>query len=167
MATRKSKKQTGTALIFIGATKRVTVGFPVKGQRVPAFFTFWPNRINRVPADVWGVMLAKKSSPNENTGEEIAGPVEQYLQTGILWEMTAEQAQAIHDGQRPLTSPMGPMAGLSTYSPPEPKRENHPPTPAQQELETGLKAADPELNRIDMGEIPEAQVKPPPAPVVA
>ncbi len=159
------KKKQGTDKIFIGAVKRITVGFAVPGKRQPEWFTFWPNRINMVPADVWGVMLAKKSSPNEQTGEDVPGPVEQYLMKGLLWEMSKAQAQEVHDGKRPLLSPMGPAAGHSTYVPPEPQRG--PLTPGQQQIEQGMQAIDPNVNQIDLGEIDQSQVKPPPAPVIA
>ena len=164
MATKK-KKAKGTELIFVGATKRISVGFFVPNNVNPQYFTFWDGKINRVPADIWGAMLAKKSSPHELTGEEVPGPVEQYLGAGILWTMTAEQAQMIHEGKRPMMSPAGPDAGKSTYTPPEPRRGEL--TPEQKALEASLGAADTQLDRIDMGEIDNSQVKPPPAPVVA
>ncbi len=164
MAPRK-KKAKGTEKIYVGVAKQITVGFPVPGQRQPAFFTFWPERVNTVPADIWGVMLAKKSSPDERTGAEVAGPVEQYQRAGWLWTMTTEQALQIHEGGVPLVSPAGPNAGASSYTPPDPKREGI--TETQQQMESGMQSSDPSLNQIDMGEIPVNEIKPPPAPVVA
>ena len=79
--------------------------------------------------------------------------------------MSGEQAQLVHEGKRPMMSPAGPDAGASTYVPPEPERGEL--TSKQREVEDGMSAADPQLNQIDMGEIPTSQMKPPPAPVIA
>ena len=159
-----AKKKQGTEKIFVGATKQITVGLTVPGKRTPVFFTFWPNRINTVPADAWGAMKAKTSSDDDQTGAPRPGPVEEYLQTAILWEMTAEQALQIHEGKRPIMSPAGPHAGASTYVPPDPDRGAL--TAAQKEMESGISSSDPQFSQIDMGEIPTSQIKPPPAPVL-
>lgn len=158
-------KSKSDSKIFVLVTKRITIGLTFEGRRQPSFFTFRPNKINTVPADIWGAMLAKKGSDNEITGEEGLSTVDEYKKAGWLWTVDKEQAQMIHDGQRPIMSPFGPNAGESDYVPPEPDRGKQ--TEGQKRIEGTLETTDPQFNHIDMGEIATSAVKPPPPPVVA
>lgn len=148
------------AKVFIGAAVRTTVCVKLEDRRVPLPWHFYPNRINPVPYALWEKMLAKKSSPGEN-GEDHAGPVEMYLQSGVLWQMDESEARAVHTGERALRAPKDVKLGPGHYTPPEPDR---PISEAQARLEAQIMGADPSPDKVDLGEVSVKDIKPPPRP---
>ena len=153
------------AMILVGAQKRITLTWMNKGERKARSITFWPksrkhpNRINKCPEEIWQRLLAKKGGLRYDN-EERRSPLEEYLQAGILWQITGAQAQLIHEGKRPLMSPLGPEAGHINHSPKEPTVDDL--TPGQRMLMDRIIASDPQFSEVDLGEVPDGQVQPPP-----
>lgn len=158
------KKVAKASKVFIGAQVRTTVCVMIDGRRVPLPWTFWPNRLNPVPIALWETMLAKKSSPGQY-GEDLPGPVEMYLQSGVLWQMAEDEARSVHDGSRPMMAPRELKLGPGgSYTPPEPER---PISEAQAQLEASVMGADPSPDQVDLGEVDIGDIKPPPKPAPA
>lgn len=138
-----------------GAQRRISCGYHVPGNVKPQYFTFWPGRTNRIPSELVEKLREMKGSKRDD-GEEIS-PFDEYLDSGMLWKMTATEANRILDaGGRPMPHKEG--AGENTNAPEmkdlglttkEQAVVNSIPTPTTHTIETQGKAA------------------PPPAPVIA
>lgn len=111
-------------VIYVGAQRRITLTFKVEGERKPKHFTFWPpntehpRRPNKCPADIWTHCMGKKQSPRFDQGEQYS-PLEEYLEKGILWTLTPQQANAVNEGKMPNVSPHGPMSSAVRPQPRE------------------------------------------------
>lgn len=104
-------------LVLVGAQRRITLMLKTPESRKPVPITFWPvskehpNRVNRCPRDVWmKLMNEKKGSPRQD-GDKIRSPLEEYMETGLLWEMNPSLANAVKDGKARSVSPQGPNGG--------------------------------------------------------
>ena len=108
-------------VILVGAQRRITFMINMKGTKKAKPFTFWPGqRINKCPREVWDIMLKKQGSLREDTGKSTS-PLEEYLETGLLWELTPKQANLIASGKVKNTSPHGPIGSMVRPQPREPK----------------------------------------------
>lgn len=100
--------------------------FKLKGERKARAITFRPpdknvpNRVNRCPRDIWDALMKKKGSPRQDQ-DKVRSPLEEYLETGLLWTMSPKQALAVHEGKMKAISPMGPNGGAYRPSPREPQ----------------------------------------------
>ena len=144
----------------IGTTRRITLGFMIPGDRRPQFFTLWPNRVNRCPPAIWGKLLAAKGSMRPD-GSRLS-PLEEYLESGIVWEMSPEEANRIVDGEGRIIAPRGMNAGIPKASPREPEIPNK--TAAELEMESRILSADPNPDRFEP--TGDTEIKPPPLPSV-
>lgn len=112
-------------LVLVGAQRRITLMVKLPGNRKPMPITFWPatpqhpNRVNRCPRDIWEALRKKKQSPRQDQQAE-RSPIEEYLETGLLWAMNPGEANAINEGRRPLISPAGPIGAAHRPQPREP-----------------------------------------------
>lgn len=149
--------------VYVGASKRITVALKPPGENSqPISFTFWPGRPNKVRSDIWGAMQAKKSSPDKR-GQATRGPVQVYLDEGVLWTMSVAQALAVHEKRIPSVSPMGPNVNMSKVTPADPEIQW---TQAQKQVVQELEDRDPEPRSIEVpvDALPGAP-PPPPTPV--
>lgn len=143
------RKIAPSATKFIGAHVRASVVVSQgKGQN-NIDWTFYPGRVNRLSAELWSLMLQKPT-------------VKGWIDTGILWEMTRDSAQAAHEGRISIVSPMGERAGRpNRYTPPD---MDYPMTEAQAKMEQRLLDADPSPDLYDAGDIDVSEIKGPPIP---
>ena len=106
-------------VILVGAQRRITFMVNMKGTKKARPFTFWPGqRINKCPREVWDLMLKKKGSIREDTGLSTSA-LEEYLETGLLWELTPKQANLIASGKIKNASPNGPIGSIARPQPRE------------------------------------------------
>lgn len=93
--------------VFVGAQRRITLTTLVPGNRAPQTITFWPGRVTRCPREVWESLKKKKQSPRQDMADQ-RSPIEEYIETGLLWEMNADQANMVAEGKVKAVSPFGP-----------------------------------------------------------
>ena len=119
-----------TELVLVGAQRRVTMmvnlpasdGRPRKAQPI----TFWPsskkhpNRVNRIPRNVWDMLRKKKGSPRQDLQPE-QSPLDEYLETGILEVLNSNQANSINEGKTRFVSSKGEHANTVPHPPREPE----------------------------------------------
>lgn len=139
-------------LILLGASRKITLTFKVKDDPSVQEFVLWPDRINRVPRVIFELCRANKGSPKN--GAPGRSPVDCYLDEGMIWEMTAKEAQRLFESKAPIVSPAGEAPGVPDVSP-EPR--DVPRSEAMRKLEASILASDPHAKSME--------IKPPPAPV--
>lgn len=132
--------------MLIEAGRHVSVGYKPPGGGALASQTFYPGKVNRVPADLWGALAAKPG-------------VERLLKDGVLKDVSPSRAQAIEDGEAEIS------AGAGTPPPrvPDPELPSDMPASTRAAAEAlRQQLADSPAEEVAV-EVP-AGVKPPPAP---
>lgn len=99
--------------VLVRALRRITLTFLVNGNVKAQSITCHPKKddgtpkVTRVPPEIWKQLLARKGSPRKD-GTPPKSPLEEYLDAGLLWTVTADHANQIHEGTLIDESPRGP-----------------------------------------------------------
>jgi len=99
-----------TEIVPLGCTRLITFSYFRPGSAEHETFTVRPDRPNRMPADLFGYLLARKDSDG-------VSPMSRYLESGIVFRMRPEEANAVLAGEAKIIPPAGPRAGIPEIVP--------------------------------------------------
>ena len=136
---------------LIEAGRHIVAGYKVPGRKEAQAFTFRPDRVNRIPADLLAALRANVDSRGDS-------PIDGYFDEGILKDVSPKRANAIVGGEAGFEA----VPGVRAVSPPDPMSPEGNPEKAR-EVEDRMKASDrsPDEHSINLGDSP---IAPPPVP---